>query len=102
MFWRFVYSFITDKSRKSSKETEGNAETGQKSEKPLDEDMAQIFGKDPKDSGAVKIDFHSCVLSRWKHWFDNRISKEEKEELLKTYDNPTVSNLLKFFHIINF
>ncbi|KAJ8669459.1 hypothetical protein QAD02_000718 [Eretmocerus hayati] len=36
-------------------------------EAPLDEEMAKIFGKDPTESEAANITFHSCVIRRWKH-----------------------------------
>ena len=58
-------------------------------ERPIDEDVQKILGKDPFKSKTFEIKIHSEVHKRWKYWAENGLEKEEREQLLEKYGCPT-------------
>lgn len=54
-------------------------------EKELDDEILQVLGEDPSASQALDFDLHSSIATRWRHWVEKGVKKEEREQLFEKY-----------------
>ncbi|XP_066589319.1 uncharacterized protein [Prorops nasuta] len=55
----------------------------------LDEDILKVLGKDPKNMGILKMDWHPSINSRWKYWTESGLQKQDKIDLLDKYERKS-------------
>ncbi|OXU27170.1 hypothetical protein TSAR_005435, partial [Trichomalopsis sarcophagae] len=76
-----------EKDAEGSKENRAD-EKADLAEEALDEEVKAVLGEDPTESKALQIKLHTSVQRRWKFWFENGLSREDKDSLLGKYGCP--------------
>ncbi|OXU26260.1 hypothetical protein TSAR_007120 [Trichomalopsis sarcophagae] len=57
-------------------------------EENLDDEAREILGVDPLAPKSLNVKLHPSVLRRGKFWYENGLSKDEKEDILEKYGTP--------------